>query len=124
VTYGERHRQQCAEIAAIARSFTIPGPVVVCGDFNADRALSVAHLGAGFVAAEPAEPALPTRPRTGGSGSDQAPSGLPATKSSTIDHLIALRGRAVDVQVVHGRSLSDHNPVVARVLSSGLAPAS
>jgi len=105
VSYGERHAEQCAEVAFVARSFTVPGPIVVAGDFNADRDTCVARLGEGFVAAVVADPALPTRPRTEGS-----------EKASTIDHLLVLRGEAVDATVVSGRSLSDHNPVVARVL--------
>ncbi len=103
VSFGASHAVQCAELAAVAAGFA--GPVVLVGDFNADRDTCLSHLGGAFTAAIPAEPALPTRLRT-----------VPSEKSATIDHVMTVRARASDVAVIDGDALSDHNPVVARVL--------
>ncbi len=100
VTYGDPRVPQLARLAAVARA--APGAAIVLGDFNADRA-AVATIGDDFVLATPAEPALPTRPRTG------------STKSSTIDHVLARRATPHAAAVIDAGGQSDHNLVVAAI---------
>jgi len=101
VTYGDRRPAQLATLAATTAG---AGAVIVCGDFNADRATCAAELDASLVAATPRAPALPTRPRASG-----------AAKSQDIDHVF-VRGHAiVEAAVADGEGRSDHNPVVARL---------
>lgn len=98
VTYGDKHAAQCARIVEYLGD---RAPVVVVGDFNADRETSLRHLGGGFEAAVLAEA---TRPRT-----------QPGGKSETIDQVL-VRGLAIeDSRVESAHGLSDHNPVVALV---------
>ncbi|MBK9035838.1 MAG: endonuclease/exonuclease/phosphatase family protein [Myxococcales bacterium] len=106
VTYGSRLGGQLARVAAAVGAG--PGAVIIGGDFNADRAAVGAALGLAHAFALPAEPALPTRPRTD-----------PAGKSTTIDHVIAVRARPLAAAVVDAGGLSDHNPVTARVALAG-----
>lgn len=101
VSYGDRHAAQCARLAeevAAAR-----GPVVVCGDFNADRDTCARRL-PDLIAAIVREPALPTRPRQ-----------EPSEKSQTIDHVFVRDARVLEAAVLDGQGLSDHNPVRARL---------
>ena len=102
VSYGDKRPAQLAQLAAEVHA--APGPAIVCGDFNADRATCVADLGPGFTAAVPPAASLPTRPR--------AP---PSEKSQDIDHVIVRGGRAAAAMVLDGEGRSDHNPVRAAV---------
>lgn len=102
VSYGDAHREQCARLAAEVSAAV--GLTVVCGDFNADRDTCVASLG--LTPAIPAEPALPTRPRT-----------QPSKKSQTIDHVFVARGTILDASVLDVDGLSDHNAVRVRLAS-------
>jgi endonuclease/exonuclease/phosphatase family metal-dependent hydrolase len=101
-TPGPKHAAQCARLADHAAAHR--GPVVITGDFNEDRATSLAHLGPGFTPALPREPALPTRPRTDAS-----------TKSQTIDHAMVRGATVVSAEVLGGEGLSDHNPLLVRI---------
>jgi endonuclease/exonuclease/phosphatase family metal-dependent hydrolase len=100
VSYGDHHGPQCADLAEAAGGHA---RVAIVGDFNADRAACLGAL-AGFAAAEPVQPALPTRPRT-----------KPGGKSQDIDHVFVRGVQARDVAVLSGDGLSDHNPVVATI---------
>lgn len=95
VSFGDRNAAQCAAILEAVGE----APGVICGDFNADRDVCARHL-AGFVAAIPREPALPTRPRL-----------VPSEKSETIDHAFVRGARVTEAVVLDGGGLSDHNPV-------------
>jgi hypothetical protein len=101
LSWGDAHRGQWTRLAEHARSH--PGRVLIAGDLNADRDTAAERLGPEFEVALPRAPALPTRPRA-----------APSEKSQTIDH-VAVRGAAVEVTVLDGGGLSDHNPVEARI---------
>ncbi|GAA3784929.1 endonuclease/exonuclease/phosphatase family protein [Streptomyces phyllanthi] len=95
VSYDQRQTRQLAHLAELAA--TTPGPVVLLGDFNADRTTVAAGLGPGFTVVDPPPGGLPTRPRASGTGSQH------------IDH-VAVRGAAVsDAVVEDAGGLSDHN---------------
>lgn len=102
VSYGDKRTGQLARIAAAARAARV---AAIAGDFNAERDVVAAELGADFAFAVPAEPALPTRPRA-----------VPSGKSQTIDHVIVHGGRVVDGAVIDVGGVSDHNLVRARVV--------
>jgi endonuclease/exonuclease/phosphatase family metal-dependent hydrolase len=104
VSYGERHAEQCARL--VAECAGAAGPLVLCGDWNADRATCAARLGAAFSPAVPRAPALPTRPRQ-----------QPSEKSQDIDHVFTRGARALEASVVSADGLSDHNLVVVRLES-------
>jgi endonuclease/exonuclease/phosphatase family metal-dependent hydrolase len=106
ITYGSRLRGQLARVASVVAAGT--APAVIGGDFNADRATVGAALGIEHAFALAAEPALPTRPRADSGG-----------KSTTIDHVIAVRARPLEAAVVDAGGLSDHNLVTARVALGG-----
>ena len=101
VSFGPRRDGQLARIAALARAAATP--VVVLGDFNAERAVVGAALGADFAFALPAPTALPTRPRERGD------------RSQTIDHVVVHGARPLEAAVVDVDGLSDHNLVWARI---------
>lgn len=103
VSWGDKRPAQLAELAAGVRAHG--GPAVVLGDFNEARDIVVGDLGAEFVAGVPA-PGLTTRPRA-----------VTSTKSENIDHAIAFRARLRDVEVASAGGLSDHNIVVATLVS-------
>lgn len=104
VTYGDKRPAQLAALAAVATAVDDAAPVLVCGDFNADRTACAPDLGDAFAPAVPRTPALPTRPRASG-----------ATKAEDIDHVF-VRGHAIaDAAVADGEGRSDHNPVVVRL---------
>jgi endonuclease/exonuclease/phosphatase (EEP) superfamily protein YafD len=89
---------QLARLAELARGR--PEPVILLGDFNADRAAVAAGLGPGFTVAALAPDERPTRPGA------QAPH---------IDHVV-VRGAAVHGAVVEDAGgLSDHNLLAATV---------
>lgn len=101
VTYGDKLPAQCATLIAAASG---ADRVVVCGDFNADRAQCSSHLGLTLIPAELAESALHTRPRQN-----------PSEKSQDIDHLFARGLNIEDARIADGEGRSDHNPVCVRV---------
>ncbi|MEQ1570720.1 MAG: endonuclease/exonuclease/phosphatase family protein [Myxococcota bacterium] len=101
LSWGEAHRSQWTRLVEHTGGYA--GVVVIGGDFNADHATSVDHLGPAFRVAPAAPGALPTRPRP-----------APSEKSQTIDH-VAVRGATAEVTVVDGEGRSDHNPVEARI---------
>ncbi len=98
VSSGDRRTAQLGEIADHARAQS-GQPVVIAGDFNADRATVMAALGEGFSTTAP-PPGRPTRPRAAGDD-----------KSQDIDHVIGHLTSAGESGVEDGRGLSDHNPV-------------
>ncbi|MBK7538998.1 MAG: endonuclease/exonuclease/phosphatase family protein [Myxococcales bacterium] len=102
LTYGEDHPGQWEELAACARSWQ--QPVVLGGDFNADRATVAARLGGGFTIGAPAPGGRATRPRA-----------APSEKSLEIDHVVVRAATIDHVEVLDGSGLSDHNPVLARL---------
>ena len=108
VTHGAPHAAQCAVLAAqgaaLAARAAGPAPVIVCGDFNADRIVCAARLGPALVAAAPPPASRPTRPRT-----------APSAKSQDIDHVFVRGAVPGEVAVLDGEGRSDHNPVGARV---------
>jgi endonuclease/exonuclease/phosphatase family metal-dependent hydrolase len=96
VSWGERHAAQCAELARVATA--IAGPVVLCGDFNADLATCAARLPG--LAPAVLGPERVTRPRH-----------TPSERSETIDHVF-VRGLAIlGAAVLDAHNLSDHHPV-------------
>jgi endonuclease/exonuclease/phosphatase family metal-dependent hydrolase len=97
VTYGAEHAGQCARLAAFARAHA---PAIVVGDFNSDAAVTSADLG--FPTAPFPAGSRPTRPRQ-----------KPSDKSQIIDHAAPLGVRVVELEVLDGRGLSDHDPVRA-----------
>lgn len=101
VSYGKRSRDQLAHLARLIGRYS--GPVVLCGDFNADRETVAASLGPSLTFARAAPGSLPTRPRHR------------STKSDIIDHVIVDDGRAGAATVLDAEGLSDHNIVTADV---------
>ena len=101
VSYGKRSRVQLAHLARLIGRYS--GPVVLCGDFNADRETVAACLGPSLSFARAAPGSLPTRPRHR------------STKSDTIDHVIVEGGRAGAATVLDAEGLSDHNIVTAAI---------
>jgi endonuclease/exonuclease/phosphatase family metal-dependent hydrolase len=102
VGWGDRRTAELARLAALAASWPAY-PVVLLGDFNADRATVAAGLGDGFEVAAPAPGGLPTRP--GPAGGERL----------FIDHLAVRGARAAGVTVEDAGGLSDHNLVRAHV---------
>ena len=100
VSFGDRGAGQLAMIAA--RIATAKGPVVVLGDFNASADVVAAALGPDVAVADLAG-LRPTRIATG----DRS--------SRTIDHVVVARATILSADVLDGRGLSDHNPVVAEI---------
>jgi endonuclease/exonuclease/phosphatase family metal-dependent hydrolase len=100
LSFGDKHAAQCSQLVTAARGFSA---CVIVGDFNDDRTCCGERLGARFT---PALPAIerPTRPRTD-----------PRSKSEVIDHIFVAGCTAVDVEVLAGGGLSDHNPVTATI---------
>ncbi len=101
-TPGAEHAAQCARLAEQASLHA--GPVLIVGDFNEDRATSLAHVGRDFRVAVPREPALPTRPRADG-----------RSKSQTIDHAMVRGAPIAWAEVLSGEGLSDHNPLIVQI---------
>ncbi|MDH6580794.1 endonuclease/exonuclease/phosphatase family protein [Kitasatospora sp. MAP5-34] len=102
VSSDHRQARQLDRLAELAADS--PGPVVLLGDFNADRATVAAGLGPGFTVVGLPLHAPPTRPRTSG------------TKSQHIDHVV-VRGCGVKGAVVEETDgLSDHNLLRAKVV--------
>lgn len=99
VSDGERAAAQLDELAAWVRA-QAGRPVVIGGDFNADRHSVMAALGRGFTIAPLPKAGRPSRPRTEAGG-----------KSQHIDHVIGHLSAATQAAVEDGRGLSDHNPV-------------
>jgi endonuclease/exonuclease/phosphatase family metal-dependent hydrolase len=97
--WGDKHAGHCAQLAEAA--WLRRGLVVMLGDFNADRATTLADLGSGFIASTLDKP---TRPRQ-----------QPSEKSETIDHVVVRNGVIAEAHVLDGVDLSDHRPVLARV---------
>jgi endonuclease/exonuclease/phosphatase family metal-dependent hydrolase len=97
VSYGGHHAEQCTRLAAFAKQHA---PAIVVGDFNADATVTSHDLG--FPTAPFPSGSLPTRPRA-----------KPTEKSQVIDHVAPLGLRVVELAVLDGRGLSDHNPVRA-----------
>ncbi len=106
VSFGERHADQCAALAVVARRLAHrPGArAALLGDFNADRDTIIAALVPDFVAAELPADSIPTRPR-----------GEPNARSQDIDHVIGLGGTPRGARVIPALGLSDHNIVEAQV---------
>jgi endonuclease/exonuclease/phosphatase family metal-dependent hydrolase len=103
VSYGERAAAQLEELATWVRA-QVATPVVIGGDFNADRPFVMAALGPGFTSAPLPEQSRPSRPRSAAAG-----------KSQHIDHVIGHLLVATEAAVEDGRGLSDHNPVWGRL---------
>lgn len=101
VSFGDKRQAQLARLAIEAQQ--APGLVVICGDFNADRATCMGDLGEGFTAAVPLD-GLHTRPRQ-----------TPSEKSQDIDHVIVRGGKVLEASVLDGETRSDHNPVRVRL---------
>jgi endonuclease/exonuclease/phosphatase family metal-dependent hydrolase len=95
VSFGRRRARQLARLGEAAATST--GPVVLLGDFNADRVTVAAALGPGFTVADLPPDASPTRPR--GSG----------IESQHIDHVVVRGGAIGDAVVERTDGLSDHN---------------
>jgi endonuclease/exonuclease/phosphatase family metal-dependent hydrolase len=103
VSTGPRRPAQLARLAEVVAAAG-PGPAVLLGDFNADRATVATELGPGFTIAPLPPDAAPTRPRDVG-----------AEKSVWIDHVVTHGADASEAAVEDVHGLSDHNPVRARV---------
>ncbi|MEV0245854.1 endonuclease/exonuclease/phosphatase family protein [Nocardia sp. NPDC050712] len=97
VTGDRRRTEQFAQLAKLADS----SPVVLLGDFNADRETVLRGLGEGFTGAELPAGSPPTRPRLSGS------------KSQVIDHVIVRGASPSAATVVPTPGLSDHNLIHA-----------
>lgn len=97
----QRQPRQLARLAELAATST--GPVVLLGDFNADRVTVAAGLAPGFTVVDLPPDALPTPP--GGSG-------IP---SQCIDHVVVRGGGISGVVVEDADGLSDHNLLCANV---------
>lgn len=104
VSFDRRHARQLARLLEVTER--APGPVIVCGDFNADRDRCGARLGPGFLCAVPGDGALPTRPRSAPPESDE---------SQDIDHVFVRGLDVVSTTVIDAAGRSDHNPVVVEV---------
>lgn len=100
LSYGERHRGQWEQVAALVAG--LPAPVILGGDLNADRETAAARLGPRARWAPPATGGRPTRPRP-----------VASEKSMDIDHVVAWGAEVAQLEVLDGRGLSDHNPVRA-----------
>lgn len=101
LSYGERHRGQWREVVVLASG--LRAPVILGGDLNVDRETAAALLGPGASWGQQ-RGGRPTRPRA-----------APSEKSVDIDHVVAWGGQIVDLEVLDGRGLSDHNPVRALI---------
>jgi endonuclease/exonuclease/phosphatase family metal-dependent hydrolase len=102
VTYGKRRDEQLASVAFAARSFSGTA-VVIVGDFNSECDSVRSVLGEGFELSDVIGQ-RPTRVAT------------PDKAACSIDHVVVLRGRIESATVLDAGGLSDHNPVVARVV--------
>ncbi len=102
ISYGERAAAQLAELAGWVRAQA--RPIVIGGDFNADRPSVMAALGPGFTVAPPPQESRPSRPRSAAAG-----------KSQHIDHVIGHGVTTTETGVEDGGGLSDHNPVWSKL---------
>ncbi len=100
VSWGPRQPAQLAKLRDVAAGLT--GPVVIGGDFNAEKEHVVAGLGDEFVVTSLGPNSLPTRPSRNEAG-------------QVIDHLLARGASWVEVEVIDEQRLSDHLPVAARL---------
>ncbi|MET7767059.1 endonuclease/exonuclease/phosphatase family protein [Nocardia sp. NPDC005366] len=105
VTGDSRHSAEMGRLREFAEASA--GPIVLLGDFNADRGVVADHLGPEFLVAPLPSDGLPTRPRTSGS------------KSMFIDHVVVRGAVASGVTVDSADGLSDHNPVRAALSPIG-----
>jgi endonuclease/exonuclease/phosphatase family metal-dependent hydrolase len=102
LTPPHRRAGQLERLAALPGSW--PGyPVVLLGDFNADRDTVAAGLGSGFAVGVPVPGAPPTRPGAAGDG------------GRFIDHVAATGAQVSPVTVVDAGGLSDHNLIRADI---------
>lgn len=102
LSYGAAHRGQWHELGVeLGRARP---PVILGGDFNADRQTAAELLGPQARWGAAAPHSLPTRPRA-----------APSDKSMDIDHVVAWGAEVDELEVLSGGGLSDHNPVRAVV---------
>ena len=98
VSWGSKGTAQLKVLQELMAS--LPGTVVVGGDFNAERGQVTHGLGDGYVVTELGAGSRRTRQSPDGEGSD-------------IDHLLCRGGAWVDAHVTDAHELSDHSPLVA-----------
>jgi endonuclease/exonuclease/phosphatase (EEP) superfamily protein YafD len=102
VSWSQRGPGQLARLAGLADAWT-GYPVVLLGDFNADRAAVAAGLGSAFTVAWPPPGTRPTRPGASGTG------------PLFIDHVAARGARVSAMTVEDAGGLSDHDLVRADI---------
>ncbi len=98
ISHGERSAAQLDELAGWVRAQET-GPMVIAGDFNAERHSVHAALGPGFSVSLLPEGSRPSRPRP-----------EDTKKSQDIDHVFGYLATPVESGVEDGQGLSDHNP--------------
>jgi endonuclease/exonuclease/phosphatase family metal-dependent hydrolase len=102
VSWSQRGPGQLARLAGLAGAWA-GYPVVLLGDFNADRAAVAAGLGSAFAVAGPPPGTRPTRPGTSGGG------------PVFIDHVAVRGARVSGLSVEDMGGLSDHDLVRADI---------
>lgn len=110
VSFGRRRTRQLARLTELTADST--DPVILLGDFNADRVTVADGLGPGFTVAELPPDAPRTRPDGRNPGSQH------------IDHVVVHGGDVHDVMVEDVDGLSDHNLLRANVTWIAARPAS
>ena len=102
VTWDGRRARQLRRLAGLADDR--PGqPIVLLGDFNADRATVASGLGGDFTVTALSPDSRPTRP------------GKPGQGPQSIDHVAARGASITSVAVEDADGLSDHNFVRAAI---------
>jgi len=98
VSWGQKGVGQMRALQELMK--TLPGVVIVGGDFNTERGEVTAHLGPDLLVTQLTADSPRTRQNPDGQGSD-------------IDHLVCRGAKWSDVHVVVHPGLSDHHPLFA-----------